>query len=201
MKKISVLDRILLLLTGLLAAYQIAFGIADKPPAVTASYLVAFGVLLVAGLLIIIMGFEILDLASVVVISSLIPLALSFGLITEMLPSYTGIYFVFALVGFLAILLTRIFDSVKADRYVLALVHGVAGLVIFFLPILLCLQGAVPARFAFVGAGGGLIGVGGILLAFLKSGKPILQKKTILALLPGLLLMMTACFVLGFAAI
>jgi len=60
MKKISVLDRILLLITGLLAAYQIVAmdgitGLAGW------AYTIAFGVLLVAGLLIIIMGFEVLD--------------------------------------------------------------------------------------------------------------------------------------------
>ena len=49
MKKITVLDRILLLCTGLLAAYQIAFGIDGLNTFILISYMVAFGVLLVAG--------------------------------------------------------------------------------------------------------------------------------------------------------
>jgi hypothetical protein len=52
--------------------------------------------------------------------------------------------------------------------------------------------------FALVGVGGALIGVGGLLLAFLKAGKPILPQNTILTVLPGLLLLMTICFVAGF---
>jgi len=47
--------------------------------------------------------------------------------------------------------------------------------------------------------GGALIGVGGLLLSFLKAGKPILSHETILKVLPGLLLLMTICFVVGFA--
>ncbi len=201
MKKISVLDRILLLFTGLLSAYQIISGVAGKPPAALASYTVAFGVLLVAGLLIIIIGFEVLDYPSVAVISSLIPLTLSLGLVAETLPTYTGVYFAFVLVGFGRIFLTRIFKPDQGDRYVLAVVHGIAGLVIFALPLLLSLQSAAPPRFALVGIGGGLIGIGGILLAFLKAGKPILKKRTVFSLLPGLLLVMTACFVIGLSAV
>ena len=52
---------------------------------------------------------------------------------------------------------------------------------------------------ALVGVGGALIGVGGLLLSFLKAGKPILSRETILKILPGLLLLMTICFVAGFA--
>jgi len=43
-----------------------------------------------------------------------------------------------------------------------------------------------------------LIGVGGLLLSFLKAGKPILSREMILKILPGLLLLMTLCFVIGF---
>jgi len=44
-----------------------------------------------------------------------------------------------------------------------------------------------------------LIGVGGLLLALLKVGKPLLSRATILKVLPGLLLAMTVAFVAGFA--
>jgi hypothetical protein len=36
------------------------------------------------------------------------------------------------------------------------------------------------------------------LLALLKAGKPLLSRATILKVLPGLLLLMTAAFVAGF---
>jgi len=66
------------------------------------------------------------------------------------------------------------------------------------LPIILSLRGLASGGFAWVGVGGALIGVGGLLLAFLKAGKPILPQKIILTVLPGLLLLMTAAFVAGF---
>ena len=46
--KMSMLDRILLLVTGLLAAYQIVVGINDLSTAPIIAYTIAFGVLLVA---------------------------------------------------------------------------------------------------------------------------------------------------------
>jgi hypothetical protein len=61
------------------------------------------------------------------------------------------------------------------------------------------LQGQTPPGFALVSVGGVLIGVGGLLLSFLKMGKPILPQKTILTVLPALLFLMTAAFVAGFA--
>ena len=77
--KMSILDRVLLLVTGLLAAYQIAFVIDDFSALPLITYTIAFGVLLVAGLLIIILGFEILDNPVVVIVSTIIPLMLSLG--------------------------------------------------------------------------------------------------------------------------
>ena len=66
--KISILDRILLLLTGLLAAYQVAIGIEGLSALPTIAYTIAFGVLLVAGLLLIILGFEVLESPVVVIV-------------------------------------------------------------------------------------------------------------------------------------
>lgn len=199
MKKISVLDRTLLLITGLLAAYQIVAmdgitGLAGW------AYTIAFGVLLVAGLLlIIIMGFEVLASPWVVIVSTIIPLSLSLGLVAEYLPAWTTSYLIFVIVGFLAVVFTRLTDTGKLATFTLAFVHGIAGMLIFLLPIILSIRGDAPAGFALVGVGGALIGVGGLLLSFLKAGKPILPQKTILTVLPALLLLMTASFVAGFA--
>jgi hypothetical protein len=201
MKEISLLDRLLLLITGLLAGYQVVAGISEKPNLAIVTYTIAFGVLLVAGLLIIIMGFSILDAPSVAVISSLIPLSLSLGLVVEHLPDLVNFYLPFSILGFCAILLSRYLLTEQIGVIILATVHGISGLFIFALPLILSRKGITPARFAFVGVGGGLIGMGGILLSFLKAGKPLLPKKTILRMLPGLLLLMTACFVIGFAGV
>lgn len=201
MKKITVLDRILLLITGLLAAYQIVIGIEGSDMIAMWTYTIAFGVLLVAGLLLIILGFDILDSPLVVIVSTLIPLSLSLGLVWEYLPGWRIPYLIFAVVGFLTVTITRYATPGKTASFTLIPVHGIAGLLIFGLPILLALRGTAPAGFALVGVGGALIGVGGLLLAFLKAGKPILPRKTILTVLPSLLLLMTAAFVAGFALI
>ena len=198
--KISPLDRILLLLTGLLAAYQVVVGIDGLEDVPTIAYTIGFGVLLVAVLLIIILGFEVLDSPAVVIVSTIIPLSLSLGLIWEHVESWRIPYLCFTIIGFLAVIITRSFPMPgRLPTFVLAIVHGVAGMVLFLLPSILAANGTTSPGFALVGLGGALIGLGGLLLSFLKAGKPILPRETILRILPGLLLLMTLAFVIGFA--
>jgi hypothetical protein len=197
--KMFLLDRILLFATGLLAAYQVAIGINGLGAVPIAAYTIAFGVLLVAGLLLIILGFEVLESPIVVIVSTLIPLSLSLGLVWEQLDAWRTPYLIFALLGFLAIIVTRSKPTHgKLPTIILAFVHGIAGLTIFLVPTILAAQGVTHPGFALVGLGGAQIGIGGLLLSFLKAGKPILPKETILRLLPGLLLVMALCFVIGF---
>ena len=200
MKKISILDRILLLITGLLAAYQIVVGMGNVESLAIWAYTVAFGVLLVAGLLIIIIGFDILDSPLVVIVSTIIPLSLSLGLVTQYLSSWKTAYIIFVVIGFLLVVYSRYKMEGAMAVIPLATVHGIAGMTIFLLPIIFSIQGKAASGFFWVGIGGALIGVGGLLLAFLKSGKPILSKDIILTVLPALLLLMTTAFVVGFAA-
>jgi hypothetical protein len=198
--KISILDRILLLFTGLLAAYQVAVGIEGLSTLPIIAYTIAFGVLLIASLLLIILGFEVLDTPVVVIVSTIIPVSLSLGLVWQHLTNWRTPFLVFAIIGFLAIVTTRLVPTrSRLPTIVLALVHGVAGMTIFLLPLVLAFQGTVQPFFALVGIGGALIGIGGLLLSFLKAGKPILSREIILRVLPGLLLMMTLCFVIGFS--
>ncbi len=199
MKRISILDRLFLLLTALLSAYQVVKGIEGLDSITIASYTVAFGVLLLAALLLMVLGLEILDSPVVVIVSTVIPLSLSLGLISQFVSELTTAYLVFTILGFIAVVITRFFISGKFAVVVLAIVHGVAGLIIFILPIVLTIQGETEVGFLFVSLGGALIGLGGMLLGFLKTGKPILPRETILSVLPGLLLLMTASFVAGFA--
>ena len=197
--KMSPLDRVLLLLTGLLAAYQISVGIDGFDTLPVIAYTIAFGVLLVAGLLLIILGFEVLDSPVVVIVSTIIPLSLATGLVWQHLASFGISYLVFAIAGFLAITLTRTLPTPgKIPTIVLALVHGIAGMTIFLLPIILSIQGKTQPLFSLVGVGGALIGIGGLALSFLKAGKPILSKELILKILPIILFLMTLCFVIGF---
>lgn len=197
--KMSVLDRMLLLMTCLLAAYQIVVGIDAMAELPIVAYTIAFGVLLVAVLLLIILGFDVLDSPAVVIVSTIIPLSLATGLVWQYAPPIRMPYLLFAILGFAAVVITRsISIKNKLPVLTLAVVHGIAGMTIFLLPIIVALQGRTDFLFALVGVGGALIGLGGLLLAFLKAGKPILPRETILKLLPGLLLAMTLCFVIGF---
>ena len=198
--KLSGRDRILLLGTILLAAYQVAVGIDGLSTLPIIAYTIAFGVLLVAGLLLFILGLDVLDSPIVVIVSTIIPLSLSLGLVWEYLASYRTPYLLFSIVGFAAIIGTRSFPIPgKLPVFVLAIVHGAAGVVIFLLPIIFAITGLATPGFALVGLGGALIGLGGLLLSFLKTGKPILSKETILKIFPALLLVMTAAYVAGFA--
>ncbi|HNT55709.1 MAG TPA: hypothetical protein PKG95_13400 [Anaerolineaceae bacterium] len=198
--KMSILDRILLLLTGLLAAYQIAIGIDGLSLIPMTAYSCAFGVLLVAGLLLLILGFEALDSPFVVIVSTIIPLSLSAGLVWQYLPQWGPAYLIYAILGFGATIITRLLKiKNKLPLLVLVIVHGIAGLTIFLLPILRAASGLAPAGLLLISLGGALIGLGGMLLALLKAGKPLLSRETILRILPVLLLLMTAAFVAGFA--
>lgn len=197
--KMSVIDRILLLITGLLASYQIVVGIDKMGNLPIIAYTIAFGALLIAGLLLIILGFDVLDSPIVVIVSTIIPLCIATGLIWQYVALLRIPYILFALIGFAAVVLTRLTPMRnKLPVITLAIVHGIAGMTIFLLPILTSAQAKTPPLFSLVGVGGALIGIGGLLLSFLKTGRPILSRENLLKVLPGLLLLLTICFIIGF---
>src|SRR5512134_809097 len=127
--KMTALDRLLILTTGLLAAYQIVVGIDNLSTAPIIAYTIAFGVLLVAGLLLMILGFEALESPVVVVVSTIIPLSLSLGLVWEHLASFRTLYLLFAIFGFIAVMLTRSTPMQnRLPTIVISIVHGIAGI-------------------------------------------------------------------------
>lgn len=198
--RINPLNRIFLLMAGLAAAYQVAVGINGLEEVPIIAYTIAFGVLLVAMLLIIILGIEVLDSPVVVIVSTIIPISLSLGLVWEHIAGWRTPYLVFAISGLLAVILTRALPVPgKLPVLVLALVHGAAGMVVFLLPSILAAQGITRPGFALVGLGGSLIGLGGVLLTFLKTSSPIVSRETILSILPALFMLMSIVFVVGFA--
>lgn len=197
--KVSPLNKTLLIITCLLAAYQVAVGINGLESVPIIAYTIAFGVLLVAGLLIIILGYEILNSRIVVMVSTIIPLSLSLGLVWEHISPWRLPYLVFTVLGYLAVIITRMVDfPIRVSTAILAIVHGIAGLLVFLLPSLLSAQGHTGSGFALVGLGGALIGLAGLLLYFLKTGRPIVSREIILRILPAILLLMTSAFVVGF---
>ena len=162
------------------------------------AYTIAFGVILVAGLLLMILGFDVLDAPIVIIISTIIPLTLSLGLIWQHLASYRTVYLIFTIISFLAVILTRSIPMQnKLPVITIAITHGIAGMIIFLLPIIITIQGQVKPLFSLVGVGGALIGILGLLLSFLKTGKPIVSRETIMRLFPILLLLTTPPFGAG----
>ncbi len=201
MKKLSGGSRMALLMTAMLAAFQIVSGIEGTPILSGVYYTISFGVLLVAALLLILFGFEIMEFPALAVIATIIPNALSLGLVAQYLPEYHLSYLVVVLVELLSMVVSRYFSSSKQFiTIVTSLTHGTAGLIIFIIPLWLSIAGTTKPIFSLVGAGGALIGSGGLLLAFLKAGKPILPRDTIFSILPVILLVMTAAFVVGMTA-
>lgn len=197
--KMSSLARIFLLLTAILSAYEVAVGIDEFSTVPIIAYSIGFGVLLVATLLLLIWGYEALEATAVVIIATVIPLSLSAGLVWQHWEGVRKGYMVLAGVGFVAVGVTRTMKApTKVATVVLALTHGMAGMIIFLLPLMLAALQRTSAWFSLVGLGGALIGLGGLALSFLKAGKPILPKERILELLPGLLFLTCVCFVLGF---
>lgn len=199
MPGMSISSRVFLFATSLLAAYQIAIGIEGQTTLPLVSYTVAFGMLLVTAVLLLIVGFELLDNREVAIIATLIPLSLSLGLVWQYLPGWRILYLSHVLGGFALVVLTQIAIGGKTAAIAVTLVHGVAGGVILLLPIDIVWQGKAALGFALVGLGGALIGSGGLLLSLLRTGKNFISKETLLGLLPALLLITTAAFVGGFA--
>jgi len=200
---VNLFDKATLLVTGLTAIFMVwrfyqDLQAGNRPSHSALYYIASFSVLLVSGLLLIALGYGILENRMVVVVASLIPVALSLGLVTEYAPSYAKAYTVFAVLGLAALAVTRFVGPRSLSIVTLIIVHGVAGLIIFGLPLWLSFKDLAPRAFGWVGVGGALIGIGGIALAFLKAGKPILPASFIMLILAPLLLLMTASFAFGF---
>ncbi|MCZ7553341.1 MAG: hypothetical protein M5U05_12280 [Anaerolineales bacterium] len=135
----TLFDRLILLVTGLVAIFLIMYfyrEYANKPTQRKYSlyYLAAFAVLLVAGLLLIALTYSVLNSPLVVAVAALIPLCLSVGMIGEFFPQWEKGYLVFAVIGFLALAITRFTGPAGLATIVLIIVHSIAGLVVFLLP-------------------------------------------------------------------
>jgi hypothetical protein len=199
----TLLDRAILLLTGLVALYLAwrfweHYRQSRKPDSLYP--LISFAVLLVAGLLLIIFGYEALGNPLVIIVAVLIPAGISAGLVARIYPTFERPYLAFVLLGLVAIALTRFTGPATLATVVLIIVHSVAGLTIFFLPISAVYRRLAPPGYLMVTVGGALIGLGGIALAFLKTGGQLLffSAGFVFAILAPLLLMMTLAFAWGF---
>ena len=196
----SLLDRILLLVTGLTALYltwRFYTRYAKEKKLYDIYYMMGFLVLLVSGLILIWQGWGALASPYVLTVATLIPLGISMGLMNQYFPKWKKAYSWFALIGLLAIAYTSITGH-DLKRFAVPIFHGVAGLIIFLGPFLV--KDKAPKGFWWVGIGGALIGIGGIALAFITSGTQLLffSEEFVLMILAPLLLLMTLAFAGGF---
>ena len=195
-------DQVILLLTGLTAAYLIwrFYGRYSKEKGLhDVYYMMGFAVIFVAGVLLIFRGWDLLASPYILTVTTLIPLGISMGLMNQFLPEYKKAYSWFALVGFLAIAITSIADM-SLKSVAVPIFHGVAGLIIVALPIKRCLKDNAPRGFGLISVGGILISLGGMALAFLNAGKQLLffSADVVFIILAPLLLLMTLAFTWGF---
>jgi hypothetical protein len=200
----NLFDQVVLLATGLVAVFLIwrlfqHFQNTNQPM-YDVYYIGAFAVLFVAGVLLIVLSYNVLASPLVVIVAALIPAGLSLGLVSEFNSKNERAYLIFLVVGLLALAITRLAMPGMIATIVLIIVHTVAGLIIFGLPILVTQQKKAPQGFVFVTIGGALIGIGGLALAALKIGAPILPAEFIFLILAPLLLLMTLSFTYGFIA-
>lgn len=200
MTLMTLYDQIILLLTGLIAIYLIwrFYSRYKKEKGLyDIYYMLGFAVLLVSGLLLIFLGWDILASPYVLTVASLIPLGISLGIANQYFPQWKKPYAWFALLGIIAIAISAIADLETLKKISVPLFHGVAGLVIFLGPFF---AKDAAKGFWWVGIGGALIGIGGIALAFLTSGSQLLffSQEFVLQILAPLLLLMTLAFAWGF---
>ena len=119
----TIFDRIVLLLTGLIAIYMIWHLIGKQKDSNKAGiwnwyYLTSFAVLLVAGLLLIFFGWGALSNNFVAVVAGLIPFSLASGLVLKYYSNYGKAYRWLMLIGLVLIALTRYGDMGTLSKIV-----------------------------------------------------------------------------------
>jgi hypothetical protein len=134
-------------------------------------------------------GVDALGLSITPVLGALLPLFISLAVFYLIFPRMWLYYFVFVILGIILIGVTKIF---------IPAIHSIAGLVIVAFPIYGLIKKLYSWKIIFITLGGILIGVGGLALASLSMGKPILPLELVLTLLPSILFLMSIFFFLGF---
>ena len=197
MEKISLLNRIIFLITGHLAGYKVVGGMQPYSELTTLYYTIAFGTLVLSSLLLMLFGFEILKNSGVMIIAAFIPAGLSLGLINQHLPVVHYIYLSFSIFGMAAVIISRYYATKKTAIIILSLVHGISGVILVLLPLFLVIKGIQNISMLLVSVGGVIIGIEGLLQTFLKIGKPIISEQKLYKIFPLVLLSATAAFVAG----
>jgi hypothetical protein len=145
----------------------------------------------------VLMGVDIIEHPIAALAASMLPLGFSMGLIGEFLLEYHLIYSSLISVLYAGLTIQKLRKQDKSALLFQILLHGFSGLVLFILPLVLFIQGEVESNFLGVSVGTGLVAIGGMALAFLKSGKPLLSKDQIYTIFPGVLLLAVVAYSIG----
>jgi hypothetical protein len=183
----NLFDQLVLLATGLVAIYAIWMLMGRQKDEATKHFaniyfMISFAVLLVSGLMLIALGWEILGLLGhgsgtsrfVAVVATLIPFSLATGLVSRFYPEHEKMYLSAMILGVVLIAVSRFTDMGTFAKIIYPIFHSIAGLTIFVIPIMEFKKGTMSKCFLWVTLGGTLIGLGGIALAFLTAGKQLL---------------------------
>jgi len=197
MIKISIFNKIMFLLTGHLAGYKVVSGMQPYSDLTTFYYTISFGMLVLACLLLMLLGFDILKNKSALILAMLIPVGLSLGIINQYLPQVHYMYLIVSIIGMTMLIFFRLYSAEKISGIILSLVHGISGIIIVWMPLVLFLNGKHDGFMLLVSLGGIIIGLKGILLASLKMGKPIIQAEKLYSYFPAVLFLASASFVVG----
>ena len=200
----TILDQIILLLTGLTAVYLIyrfiqALKESTEKPKYYYHYIVSMAVLFVSGVLVILFDFAVLARPEIKIVATLIPFALATGLMCQFYQKYAKPYVMFMMLGFILIILMNY--GIIDTKIIYPIFHSIAGLTIFFIPIVAVSNKTANKGFLWVTLGGALIGIGGIALAFLGAGKPLLgifTAEVVFTILSPILLLMVLSYTIGF---
>ncbi len=202
--EITIFDQVVLLLTGLTAVYLAyrffqEYQEAEVKPKQNIYYITSFIVLFVSGVLIIFYGFDILSNPLISIVATILPFGIAMGLVCEFYRKYAVAYLALMVIGLVAISLQQY--GVIEMKMIYPIFHSIAGLTIFFVPIFAVKNNKADKGFIWVTIGGTIIGIGGIALAFLGAGKPLLgifTAEVVFTILTPILLLMALAFTYGF---
>jgi hypothetical protein len=164
-----------------------------------AMWAASFAILFVVAAGVALNGLAFLSQTLVAPVSSLIPGFMAAGLLwTWKRPA--GSYYARYVIAAFVVLLAATLAASASTVYFVAFVHAPSGLIVFLLPFYLVLTKKNTWSALFVGIGGLLIGVGGMALATLSAGVPLLPSDLVTALLAPIFFAMTVFFGLGLLA-
>jgi len=190
-------ERVILLGVAIIAGFEIVSGIEGLGTIPIAYYTFSYGIFLISAILMILMGVDIIEHDVAALAASLLPLGFSMGMVGEHLLEYHLLYSSLISILYAGLAIQKLRQQDKTALLFQIALHGISGLVLFIMPIVLLIQGEVKPAFLGVSVGTGLIAVGGMALAFLKSGKPLLTKAQIYSIFPGVLLLAVVAYAIG----